>query len=324
MTEGQGMDEQAVLRVEDLKVRYGRTVVLDGVSLAVEKGEVGALLGRNGTGKSSLVRCLLGQQRPEAGRVRVFGQDVWRHRARLMGRIGVAPEEPDAPPLMTARQLDRFGAQFYTRWDACALRQRLGRFEVPLDVPFARLSRGQKAQVMLSLALAPEPELLILDDPTLGLDAVARRGVFEELVVELADRGITVFLCSHDLAGIEGIASQIMVLGGGRMLLDEDLETLKQRFRRLSFQRIVGVGDRQDDGHDLLAGLGPLVVKTRGRHVEAVVSRFDDAAFERLRRHVDVESAQLEAVPLEDIVVSLVGEGATGGQPLALGTEAYR
>lgn len=311
------MHEQAVLQVEALKVRYGRTTVLDGVSFSVGAGQVCALLGRNGTGKSSLVRCLLGQQKPQAGRISVFGQGAWRHRAKLMERIGVAPEEPDAPPWMTARQLDRFGAQLYTHWDASSLRQRLGRFDVPMDVPFARLSRGQKAQVMLSLALAPEPELLILDDPTLGLDAVARRAVFEELVVELADRGITVFLCSHDLAGIEGIASQVMVLGGGRILLDEELETLKQRFRRLSFRRIVGVGDRQDDGHDLLAELDPLMVKTRGRSVEAVVSQFDETAFERLCQHDDVEAARCEALPLEEIVVALVGEGATGVQPLA-------
>lgn len=320
MMKGEGMPEQSILEVAGLKVRYGRTAVFDGVSFTVAAGQVCALLGRNGTGKSSLVRCLLGQQKPDAGEVQVLGRDVWRHRALLMEHIGVAPEEPDAPPLMTVRQLDRFGAQLYARWDGEGLRQRLARFEVPLEVPFVRLSRGQKAQVMLSLALAPEPQLLILDDPTLGLDAVARRAVFEELVVELADRGITVFLCSHDLAGIEAIASQVMVLGGGRLLLDEDLEELKQRFRRLSFQRIAGVGDRQSDGEDLLAELEPLVVKTRGRGVEAVVSRFDDGVFERFCQHRDVEGVELEPLPLEEIVVALVGEGATGGLPIPMST----
>lgn len=311
------MSERSVLEVEQLKVRYGRTAVLDGVSFDIEAGQVCALLGRNGTGKSSLVRCLLGQQKPEAGRVSVFGQDSWTHRAQLMERIGVVPEEPDAPPSMTAKQLSRFGSQLYRRWDEASLKQRLSRFEVPLGVAFSKLSRGQKSQVMLALALAAEPELLILDDPTLGLDAVARRAVFEELVVELADRGITVFLCSHDLAGIEAIASQIMVLGRGHLLLDEDLEAVKHRFRRLTFQRIEGVGDRHDDGSDLLSGLDPLVVKSRGRGVEALVAQFGEEAFTRFRDHKDVEQAQAEAIPLEEIIVALVGEGATGGQPLA-------
>lgn len=309
------MDESTVLQVDDLKVRYGRTTVLDGVSFGVEAGQVCALLGRNGTGKSSLVRCVLGQQKPDGGQVSIFGRDSWRHRARLMQRIGVAPEEPDAPPTMTANQLSRFGAKLYGRWDDDGLRQRLGRFDVPMKVPFGRLSRGQKAQVMLALALAPEPDLLVLDDPTLGLDAVARRAVFEELVVELADRGMTVFVCSHDLAGIEAIASQVMVLGRGKILLDEALEEVKQRFRRLTFQRSQGVGDRQTDGSDLLAGLEPLVVKSRGRAVEALVARFDDGAYRRLCGQRDVENVRLEPMALEEIIVALVGEGAAAGQP---------
>lgn len=311
------MREGTMLRVEGLKVGYGRTKVLDGVTFEVEAGQVCALLGRNGTGKTSLVRCLLGQQKPTAGSVQLLGRDSWKHRAVLMESVGVVAEEPDAPPTMTARQLSSFGRQLYGRWDDAGLEKRLHRFEVPMGVPFARLSRGQKSQVMLAFALASQPELLILDDPTLGLDAVARRSVFEELVVELADRGITVFLCSHDLAGIEAIASQIMVLGRGHLLLDEELEVVKQRFRRIAFQRIEGIGDRHDNGMDLLAELEPLVVKSRGRGVEALVARFDENAAGRLREHRDVEGLEVLSIPLEEIVVALVGEGSTAGLPLA-------
>jgi ABC-2 type transport system ATP-binding protein len=112
---------------------------------------------------------------------------------------------------------------------------RLQRFGVPADVPFGKLSRGQRGQVALGLALAPEPRLLILDDPTLGLDPVARRSVFEELIGDLADRGTTVFLTSHDLGGVEGIADRVGILQEGRLVLDEEVDTLKQRFRRISF-----------------------------------------------------------------------------------------
>ena len=106
-----------VLKVHDLTVRYGRKVALSGVSLQVERGRVYALLGRNGAGKSSLVRCLLGHQRPTAGRTRFKGLDSWKHRRRAMLEVGVVPEVPDAPQTMTVSQLDAFGARLYpTPW----------------------------------------------------------------------------------------------------------------------------------------------------------------------------------------------------------------
>src|SRR5262249_20828927 len=157
-------------------------------------------------------RCLLGEQRLSAGRAFLFGAEVWRERARLLAEVGVVPEEPDAPPAMTARELLRFCSRLYPRWDGAGAQARLARFRVPADVPFGRLSKGQKGQVALTLALAPTPRLLILDDPTLGLDPFARRTVFEELIGELADRGTTVFLTTHDLAAVEGIADRVGIL----------------------------------------------------------------------------------------------------------------
>ncbi len=304
-----------VIEVEALGVRYGKITALDGVSLQVEPGAVYALLGRNGAGKSSLVRCLLGHRRPDAGRTALFGRDSWRHRHRLMARLGVVPEEPDAPPAMTAEQLGRFSSKLYPRWNAGAYAARLARFEVPMDLAFARLSKGQKAQVMLSLALAPAPRLLVLDDPTLGLDAVARKAVYEELVVELADRDLTVFLTSHDLRGVEAVATRVAVLSAGRLLLDEPLEDLKGRFRRVRFRRIDGRGDRRRDGTDLLEGLAPLEVKSRGRGAEALVARFDRARFERLRSTPDVEGAEVLPASLEEIVIALTETGGSEEGP---------
>jgi len=217
--------------VEDLTVRYGRRLALDRASLAVPEGSVYALLGRNGSGKSSLVRCLLGEQRPVSGKARLLGRDVWSERAEVLRDVGVVPESPEAPPAMTVRQLSRFCAPLYRSWDEAGLTERLERFRVPLDQPFGQLSRGQKTQVSLSLALASRPRTLVLDDPTLGLDPLARRSVFEELVVDLADRGTTVLLTTHDLAGVETIADRIGILEGGRLLLDEETEGLKERFR---------------------------------------------------------------------------------------------
>ena len=223
------------IRLEALTVRYGRAAACADVSLAVASGSVYALLGRNGAGKSSLVRCLLGEQKPTSGRTLLFGADSWTTRRAAMARTGVVPEEPDAPPAMTARELSDFCRRIYPKWDSAGVAARLERFGASARTPFGKLSRGQKAQVMLALALGHAPELLILDAPTLGLDAVARRALYEEIVGELADRGTTVLLTTHDLAGFEGIATRVGVLKTGKLVLDEDMESLKARFRRIRY-----------------------------------------------------------------------------------------
>jgi ABC-type multidrug transport system ATPase subunit len=219
--------------VERVTVQYGGRPALDSVSFTVEPGATLALLGRNGGGKTSLVRCLLGQQRPQEGTVRLFGRDVWRERARLMDRVGVVPEESDLPPELTAEAVIHLCGALYRRWDAGAIRSRLHRLDVPMRTPNARLSKGQRAQLALSLALGHEPELLVLDDPTLGLDAIARRAFFGEVIDELAGRGMTMLITSHDLAGVERIASRVVILNGGKVVLDDELEAVKAAFRRL-------------------------------------------------------------------------------------------
>jgi ABC-2 type transport system ATP-binding protein len=248
----------AAVEVRGLTVRYGQRLVLDAVSLAVPRGSVYALLGRNGTGKSSLLRCLLGQQRANGGEARLFGQDAWRFRQSLMQRVGYVPEEPDAPPELTARELVRFCGKLNLRWNEPAVTARLERFGVPLRTPFRSLSKGQKGAVMLALALGHDPELLLLDDPTLGLDVVARRAVFGEVIGELADRSTTVLVTTHDLSGVEGVADRIGILHQSRVVLEGELEALKAE-HRASLEEIFAAvaGERVGD-----AGHGP---ETGGR-----------------------------------------------------------
>ncbi|HKV07401.1 MAG TPA: ABC transporter ATP-binding protein [Thermoanaerobaculia bacterium] len=279
--------------VEGLTVRYGKRVALDNVSFSVPEGAVYALLGRNGAGKSSLVRCLLGEQRPDSGRVLLLGRDVWRDRAAILKEVGVVPEEADMPPATTARQVSRFCSRLYPQWDAAGVEARLRRFGVPADVPFGRLSKGQKGQVALALALASSPRLLVLDDPTLGLDALARKAIFEELIGELADRGTTVFITTHDLAGVEKIADRVAILKGGRIVLDEEMEALKVRFRRISFPR----GRERE-----LETLAPVAVASLGWGVEAVVSNWDDERF------TGPDEAEVSALTLEEIFIAVAGE----------------
>ena len=149
--------EEPAAGIDDMSVRYGLTVAVDSVTLAVERGCVYALLGRNGAGKSSIVRCLLGQQRPSAGRATLFGEDAWKSRRSAMARVGVVPEEPDVPPEMTAAEAVAFCARLYPTFDRAGVGRRLEKFGVPTAVPAGRLSKGQKGQLGLVLALAPGP-----------------------------------------------------------------------------------------------------------------------------------------------------------------------
>ena len=133
---------------------------------------------------------------------------------------------------MTAEQLSAFCGRLHARWDAGLVRDRIARLGAPADRPFGRLSKGQKGSVMLALALGHSPELLVLDDPTLGLDVVARDAVFREVIGDLADRGTTVFVTSHDLRAIEGLADHVAILHDTRLAVAGSLEELKAQWSR--------------------------------------------------------------------------------------------
>lgn len=286
--------EDAVLQAEHVTVHYGKTVAVDDVSFNVPRGSVTALLGRNGAGKSSLVRCLLGQQKPAAGRATIFGADVWSERRTLMDRIGVVAEESDAPPEMSVAQIARFSSRVYSRWDQQSVDTRLRRFGIAASSRFGHLSKGQKKQVSLAMALATSPELLVLDDPTLGLDVVARRSLFDEVIGDLADRGTTILIATHDLGAIETLAERVVIIRGGALVVDEELDSLKERFRRVRFAIAPAT----------LAGLQPLHVRPWGSGTEAVLANYDDPALP--------DDAEVSPMSLEEIFIAITGEGAGG------------
>ena len=159
---------------------------------------------------------------------------------------------------------------------------------------------------MLAVALGHSPELLVLDDPTLGLDAVARKDLYEELIGELADRGTTVFLTTHDLSGVEGIATRVGILKDGRLVLDEEMETLKTRFRRIRYGND-RTAARAVYGTELDA-FEAVRVRVRGWGVDAVVSNFADSSFEEFRRIEGVTDAEVSPMSLEEIFLAVAGE----------------
>jgi len=299
------MGIDAVVRLDGLTVRYGKLTAIDDLTLDVPKGGVFALLGRNGSGKSSTVRCLLGQQRPTAGRSEILGFDSWRQRRTAMERVGVVPENPDVPPDTTADRIEKFMARVTPFWRSANFFDRLESMGVPRRQRFARLSKGQQRQFAMALALAGSPRLLVLDDPTLGLDAVARRKLYEELIGELADRGTTVFLTTHDLAGVEGIADRIGILQGGSLLVDEKLEVLKARYCRLTWAATDQVQPERIEAG--LQHLGAIGTGLATGATEAVVKKFSEFGFDRFRQEAPVEVMRVDSLSLEEIFIALCG-----------------
>ena len=169
--------------------------------------------------------------------------------------------------------------------------------------------RARRAQLALALALGSEPDLLVLDDPTLGLDVVARKEFYEELVGDLADRGTTVFMTTHDLAGVEGIAERVGVLREGKLVVDEDMEALKARFRRIRFGRRPASQAATDE---VLEALGVLQVVGGEWGFEAVVGRFGDERFRQLASEGGVVEPEARAMSLEEIFIAVCGEERGG------------
>ena len=278
----------------NLSMAYGRREVLADLTFAVPQGGVYALLGRNGAGKSTLVRTLLGFEAARRGQVQLFGLDAWRERTRTMARVGVVPETPEVPPRMTSAQAAAFCGSLCPTWDHQAVAQRLARFNLDVHLPFSRLSRGQQTQVALCLALGGRPELLILDDPTLGLDPVARRDLYRELLEDLGERGTTLFITTHDLAGIEGLADRVGILSAG--VLDEPMETLKARFRRIH------AGPAASEAS--LKPLGPVAMTGNAFGLEATVANFSPEALAL----AGLEPAAATGASLEDIFLALAAD----------------
>ena len=205
------------IQIQDLVVGYGRRVVLQGIDLCVPEGETTVLLGRNGEGKSTLLATCLGLLRPRAGVVLVAGLDPHRQPAQVRARVGYVPDRPDVWPWMTARELLRYLGAHVPQVDVARGLRLLERLDVAADLRFSRLSRGQGMKAMLATSLAHDPEVLLLDEPFGGLDALARDEVLRSVIQALGERPRTVLLTTHDLEVAIRIADHVAVLANGRI-----------------------------------------------------------------------------------------------------------
>ena len=222
---------ESVITVSDLTRCFGANTALASVSLSVRRGGVHGLVGANGAGKTTLIKHVLGLLRAERGSVRVFGLDPVADPVGVLSRIGYLSEENDLPGWMRVDELVRYSRAFYPEWDdayAEALRQQFG-----LD-PASKirtLSKGQKARAGLLVALAYRPELLVLDEPSSGLDPIVRRDILGAVMRTIAAEGRTVLFSSHLLDEVEEVADHVTMISRGRIQLSAPLDEIMASHR---------------------------------------------------------------------------------------------
>jgi ABC-2 type transport system ATP-binding protein len=226
----------SVVTVADLSRRFGRTVALDGVALDVPRGVVFGLVGENGAGKTTLIKHLLGLLKAQAGTVRVFGLDPVREPVGVLARIGYLSEDRDLPDWMRLEELLRYLQPFYPSWDAGFAEELRRQFDLDPRARIKTLSQGQRARVGLLVALAYRPELLVLDEPSTGLDPIVRRDMLSAIIRAIAEEGRTVLFSSHLLDEVERISDHVALLDNGRIVLCESLETIKASHYRLTLR----------------------------------------------------------------------------------------
>lgn len=220
----------AVLDVRGLTQRYGKHVALDTVSLSITAGTVYALLGPNGSGKTTLLQSMMGLLPASQGEVRVFDTPVQSLSTEQKARIGYVAEGQQLPSSMTLAQLERYLAPLYPGWDAALATQLRERFQLDPSRKLRTLSRGEHMKAALLCALAPRPELLLMDEPFTGMDAAVKDDLVRG-VLELSGReGWTVVIASHDLAELDLLADWVGFLDKGRLQLHEPMDSVRTRF----------------------------------------------------------------------------------------------
>jgi len=251
-----------VIEITGLSRHFGRQAALDRVDLRVPPGCVLGLVGVNGSGKTTLLRHVTGQYRAEAGSVRVFGRDPVADPVGVLARVGFLGEDVDLPDWMTVAELLRYTAAFYPAWDAGLAAQLCRKFGLDAGVRLRALSRGLRVRAGLVAALAYRPELLVLDEPSAGLDPLARRDILAAIVRTAASDGRTVLFSSHLLDEVERVADRVVLIDAGRVLFDGPLDTVRGRHRRVTLRfaearsappALTGVVAWQGGGHEWTA-----------------------------------------------------------------------
>jgi ABC-2 type transport system ATP-binding protein len=292
-----------VIKTRGLTKYYGEFEAVKDLSLTVERGSITGFLGQNGAGKSSTLKMLLGMMKPSAGGGEVLGHDIADPAAsvEMRRRVAYVAEDKRLYDYMTVGQIIGFTRAFYPGWRGDLETRLLDDFRLPADRPIRKLSKGMRTQTALLLAFCRGSDLLILDEPTEGLDPVVTERVLQLTVAAAAD-GATIFFSSHQIAEVEQVADRVLMIDRGRLVLDTNTDAVKEEFRRI---RIVCDAPEAID----LTGLAGVVgARHEGRALSVLASGGIGAIAARLEA---VTGAQAEVLPvtLKEVLLERVGAG---------------
>lgn len=225
-----------IVEIQRLTRQFGNKTALDDVSLTVPRGGVFGLIGGNGAGKTTLIKHLLGMLKTQSGSVRVFGLDPVQNPVGTLGRIGYLSEDRDLPNWMRVGELMRYTQAFFPNWDERYAEELREAFDLDAKARVKNLSRGLRARAGLLIALAHRPELLVLDEPSSGLDPVVRRDILGAIIRTIADEGRTVLFSSHLLDEVERVADRVAIIHQGRIMLTSSMDEIKESHRRVTLR----------------------------------------------------------------------------------------
>lgn len=301
------MPAEFAIETQDLTKRYGKFEAVHALNLKVAGNQITGFLGRNGAGKSTTIKMLLGMMHPTSGSGTVLGRqiDVPKENQEMRRHVAYVAEDKQLYAYMTVGELIRFTKSFYGDWQAEAEQRLLKQYQLPLDRNVKALSKGMRTKLALLLALARRPELLILDEPSEGLDPVAIEELLQELV-GAAGHGTTVFFSSHQIAEVERIADRVCMIDHGKLAMDLSLDQLRLDYRRITLGFATEAPRADSSFFDQEAILH---VQTDGRQVTLLTSRDADAVVERAR-HLEAVSVEVEPVSLREVFLETVKEDA--------------
>jgi ABC-2 type transport system ATP-binding protein len=292
----------SIVEVQHLSHRYGKQVALSDVSLRIPAGSVYALLGPNGSGKTTLLHVVMGMLPPTSGEVRVFNTPVAQLTTAHRARIGYVAEGMELPNNMTLAQLERYVTPLYPTWDHALATSLRERFQLDGSRKLRTLSRGEHMKAALLCALAPRPELLIMDEPFTGMDAAVKDDLVRGVLEMSGREGWTVIIASHDLAELELLADWVGFLKNGTLQLHEPMEVLRARYRWVDI--VTSSPSAQ------LPGVRPrewVWAEAAGSRVRVLVSEPNEAVLQAAARawYTDAVRVDVSDASLRDVFVAL-------------------
>jgi ABC-2 type transport system ATP-binding protein len=294
----------------DLTKTYGANRGIRDINLAIEQGEIFGFLGPNGAGKSTTLRTLLGLMAPTSGRAEIFGIDVHTHPLEVLDRVGSLPTEFSFERGITGRKLIRLFADFRGLGDISFADQLAERLDADLDRPIRKLSRGNKQKIGIVQAMFHRPDVIVLDEPTGGLDPLVQES-FIQLLIEARAAGQTVFFSSHVLSEIERIADHVGIIREGEMVAVERPHDLTNRAHRRVHVRFEA--PLPDEARDMLARIQGVERLAINGPEARFVMRGDINEVMRLLTQHPMQSIDVERPSLEEIFLTFYGSSATGG-----------